>query len=79
MRPPPPPLPQMQWMRIPEGALKVISDGLAVLVPLMFGIFLRGMRKNGLFLRGNCVSTFVFFFLRGIVNLPHYFVEGCGY
>lgn len=39
---------------------------LAVLVSLIFGIFLRGMRKNGLFLRGagQCVSTFDLFYYK---------------
>ena len=54
----------MQWMRVPEGGLlKVISDGLAALAALMFGIFLRVMRKYGLFLRGELCQYFCFFFL----------------
>ena len=57
-------------MRFSEGALKVISEEVAVLAPFDLWIFLRGIpfflkgeRKNGLFLVGRekCVDTLVYF------------------
>ena len=57
-------------MRFSEGALKVISEEVAVLAPFDLWIFLRGIpfilkggKKKGLFLLGreNCVDTLVYF------------------
>ena len=52
-------------MKVIWGGSRGRGEGeLAALVSLIFGIFLRGMRKNGLFLRGGgqCVSTFDLFY-----------------
>ena len=60
-------------MKVILGGCRGRGEGeLAVLVSLIFGIFLRGMRKNGLFLRGGgqCVNTFdLFYYTEGYSQL----------
>ena len=55
-----------------RGGVKVVSEGLTVTAPLIFGIFLRGVRKIGYFCGGRqeyCVSTFdLFSFLLELIR-----------